>query len=344
MKRPILALLLAALMLMTPGLAKAAEWATGAWLPYWDAEDALAEMDSLSGRLDAAVAFAGLFDSGDQIILPEATEALLAQMQTSLAEADTAVFLSVVNDVEVAPGKYDNKSTDLLRRLFKSEASVGAHLEALVSLIDTYGLRGLELDYENLGSDAGLWAAYAGFIQRIWAVCQRDGVRLRVVLPWNAPKYVTLPEGPEYTVMCYNLYGYHSGPGPKADIEFLKTVCELYREVPGTVRMAFATGGFVWSGDEIEALDQLQAAGRLAEAGVLPERDEASGALRAAYSADGVRHELWYADGQTLAAWRDVCLAYGYGAFDLFRLGGNDLTDWAEASFFGPLVREEDIN
>lgn len=344
MKILISALLLASLMLMMPGFAEASEWVTGAWLPYWDAENALTETEEIAGQLDSVVAFAGLFDSSDQIYLPEETEALLTQLQTSLVGTDTAVFLSVVNDVEVAPGKYDNKSRDLLRRLFDSESSISAHLESLVMLIDQYGLRGLELDYENLGSDSALWTAYTGFIRRMWAVCQRDGVRLRVVLPWNAPKYTVLPEGPEYTVMCYNLHGYHSGPGPKADFEFLKNVCEMYRTITGTVRMAFATGGFEWSGDKIKAFDQLQAVERLAESGASPERDDASGALKVSFTEDRIQHELWYADGKTLATWRDVCLAYGYEAYDLFRLGGNDLADWAKASFLSPLAPEEDEN
>ena len=148
------------------------------------------------------------------------------------------------------------------------------------------------------------------------------------MLPWDTPKYAALPVGPEYTVMCYNLYGYHSGPGPKADLDFLKTTCELYAALPVKARMAFATGGFDWHGDQIDALTQAQAVALLNDAQATPTRDANSAALTATFTADGETHEVWYADAQTLAAWRDACAAYGFTGFDLFRLGGNDLEDW----------------
>ena len=37
-------------------------------------------------------------------------------------------------------------------------------------------------------------------------------------MPMDAPYSV----GPEYMVMLYNLYGLHSGPGPKADGPFIE--------------------------------------------------------------------------------------------------------------------------
>ena len=90
-------------------------------------------------------------------------------------------------------------------------------------------------------------------------MCARDAIRLRVVLPWDAPKYAALPAGPEYTVMCYNLFGYHSGPGPKADVPFLTETCALYQNQPYTTRMAFANGGFAWRDSGISALTQTEA-------------------------------------------------------------------------------------
>lgn len=333
MKRAFCIMIGLMLLLGTPSVVSAADYAYGAWLPYWDADASMTEAGSLAGGLDSAVAFACLFNSEDQLLMLDETKSLLSSLQQMFNQTNTTVFLSVVNDIEVSEGKYENKSADLLRRLFESEETMSRHLEALATLIDEYSLDGLELDYENINKDVGLWADYVVFIEKVWAMCERDGVRLRVVLPWNAPKYVDLPNGPEYTVMCYNLFGYHSGAGPKADFDFLNTICKLYLDVPGKVRMAFATGGFDWSGDKIAAITQDQAEEALLRVGVAPSRDAGSDALNAVYQADGMSHEIWYADAATLAAWRDSCAVYGYTAFDLFRLGGNDLTDWEAACF-----------
>ena len=97
--------------------------------------------------------------------------------------------------------------------------------------------------------------------------------------------------------------------------------------------MAFATGGFDWHGSKIDSLTQREAADQLASACVQPERDPASGALYASYDAAGETHTVWYADGATLALWRDTCAAEGFTSFDLFCLGGNDLNDWQQAFF-----------
>ena len=334
MKRAISLALLVLLLCPCIQSASAQDYAYGAWLPYWDLDSSLPEAESLGADLDVAIAFACLFDNKDRPFMLEEARSALDSLQRMFDGTETTVFLSIVNDIEVSRGKYENKSADLLRRLFQDETAMSSHLEALAALIDDYAPDGLELDYENIKKDTTLWAAYAAFIEKAWAMCERDGVRLRVVLPWDAPRYVHLPEGPEYTVMCYNLYGYHSGPGPKADLNFLRTTCELYQGFCGKVSMAFATGGFTWRGSEIKSVTQEEAEKLLLDAGVTPIRDDPSGALTATFESNGEPCEIWYADGATLAAWRDACADYGYTAFDLFRLGGNSLEDW-NAAFFG---------
>ena len=331
--------LLAALCLLaSPALAQSFSY--GAWLPYWQYDDSMAEMQSLTGTLHEAVAFECLFDKNDNLLMLPEAETLLTSLRETCRNTDVKLYLSVVNDVEVSAGHYENKSKPLLERLFADETAESRHLEALTGLIDRYQLTGLELDYENLKGDTALWTKYASWIARLWTLCARDGINLRIVLPWDAPKYATLPAGPEYSVMCYNLYGTHSGPGPKADVDFLHQTCALYQPLLPNVRMAFATGGFDWHGSKIDSLTQREAANQLENACVQPERDPASGALHTSYDAAGETHTVWYADGATLALWRDTCAAEGFTSFDLFCLGGNDLNDWQQA-FFKTQPQEE---
>lgn len=297
-----------------------------AWLPYWETDASMEEAQALTDQMDELVAFAAIFDSNDSpLMLPDA-EALYDELK--LCAPDTDVYLSVVNDLEIADGQYENKSADLLRRLFKDDDSISRHISQLFKLVDDYHLTGLEIDYENIKSDTALWERFGVFIEKLYQQLSRENVKLRVVLSWDAPNFVTLPEGPEYSVMCYNLYGYHSGPGPKADIAFLEQTCANYQNVPGRVRMAFATGGFDWCGGKISAFTQLAAEALLEKAAVTPERDALSGAMHATFTLEGETHELWYADGTTLKTWSQLVALYGFHAVDLFRLGGNNLTDW----------------
>lgn len=329
----ILALLLSLLCLtsVVPQSAGAASY--GAWLPYWVKDTPMEEAQTLGGNIDEAVAFACLFDKDDRLLMLREVRTLYSSLRNQFGDTDTAVFLSVVNDREVSEGKYENKSAALLWRLLGTDEAIDRHIDALVSLVDDYGLKGLEIDYENLKGDTALWERFVLFVDKLYKQCERDGVLLRVVLPWDAPRHAALPEGPEYSVMCYNLYGFHSGAGPKADYAFLRTTCELYQGVQGEVRMAFATGGFDWCDGNITALTQKSADMLLLGAGAQAQRDENSGVLRAEFTDDGQHHEVWYADATTLALWRDICREYGFEGFDLFCLGGNYIDDW-EAELF----------
>ncbi len=329
MRRGIGLALVLLLGLLFPSAGQAGGLSYGVWLPYWEIDAAMDEAKRVTGKVDTFVAFACQFNSRDQIFVPPETHEILSSL-SGPPFGDAEIFISVVNDFEVEYGKFELKSAALMRRLFGSHESQSRHIEQLISLIDTYQPDGLELDYENFDGDPDLWSSYVGLISKLWSICQREGIKLRVALESDAPKYAMFPEGPEYSVMCYNLFGSHGGPGPKADYEFLEEICKLYLNVPGRVRMAFATGGFDWTGRKTTALTQEQINRQLKQAGVEPERDPHSGAMRAVYREDGVGHEVWYADGQTLAMWRDTCLEYGYDSFDLFRLGGNDLDDLSD--------------
>ncbi len=290
----------------------------GAWLTYWDMDGALEEAEQFENSLDEVICFEAFFDEDGNAVLPVGTESLLLSLERP------NVYLSLVNDVETAEGKNILKSKEFLQTHLRDEAAQSAHIDEILKLVDTCQLTGLEIDYEGFKKDTGLWAQFAVFLTRIHAILSREGISLRVVLECDAPLYCMLPEGPEYICMCYNLYGYHSGPGPKADLSFLSEVGANWQRVPGKVRMAFSAGGFLWrSGKVVRELRERDAAVLLEESGVVPERDMDSGAMAAEIPGeDG--GTLWYADGTTLVCWRQHLEGMGYRHFDLFRLSGNE--------------------
>ncbi|MBQ7487175.1 MAG: hypothetical protein IJT77_06760 [Clostridia bacterium] len=293
----------------------------GAWLTYWDVDGAIDEVNSHAGKWDELICFEAYFDEDGDLVVPDED----AEILEALAASGAAVYLSLVNDVQQWDGTVVQKSREFLTRNLSTEEAQSRHVDKVLELVDTYHLSGLEIDYENMKKDTQLWSWFVSFISRLSGILSRDGVRLRVVMESGAPKYAEFPEGPEYICMCYNLYGYHSGPGPKADREFLEEIGQNWASIPGEPRMAFATGGFLWdeSGTVTKALTETDAAELVSYMGVKPERDEASMALTVRINGkDG--GTLWYADGTTLAYWRDVLADMGYHHFDLFRLSGND--------------------
>lgn len=312
-----------------------------AWLPYWKADAALEDAQALAEKLDAAVVFASVFDQKGKPVMPDGAESLLLQARYAFADSRTKVYISIVNDQEKPRGGYHSKTAELIKRLLWNDRAMEKHIDDLLLLLDRSEADGLELDYENFGSDTALYARYACLIEKLYEVLSADGLGLRVVLSWDAPKYMTLPEGPEYTVMCYNLYGYHSGPGPKADTDFLNRVAALWRDVPGTVRMAFAAGGFLWKGGKVvSALTQEEAETLLKERGVKPVRDAGSGALTASFFHEGGKAVLWYADGETLKCWRTQMKEFD--GTDIFCLGGGAPEEWLRTVLQDDAAAEEE--
>lgn len=121
---------------------------------------------------------------------------------------------------------------------------------------------------------------------------------LHVVLEPSFPFDVKLPNGPSYTVMAYNVHGYHSGPGAKATFSFLNDLVKKIKKSNQDLAIAFATGGFDWGAEgKTVALTELEVEQILAETQAEKKRDKTSGAVYFTYIDDSrISHEIWYAD------------------------------------------------
>ena len=294
-----------------------------AWASYWDTGRVMEEVQALGRRLDAVSLFAAYYDENGQLFLPDA----LFELRDSLsASGEQPILLTVVNDVlqEEAPALL--KDRDILRELFSDDARRKAHAGELVTMALSLQVQGIELDYENLGRDQALWADYAAFIQVMWQQAREAGLALSVVLEPSALGQAHFPEGPQYVVMFYNLNGHHSGPGPKADLDFIRKLARsMLAQLPGSPAAALATGGFVWRGNgEVKSLTEKEARALVRELGAKPERDAASHALHAEGKMDGMDVQIWYADGETLTAWTKAAKNEGIQGFYLWLLGGNE--------------------
>lgn len=174
------------------------------------------------------------------------------------------------------------------------------------------GFDGIEIDYEKIRKDRSLWQLFLAFEEILLPLAEEAGLGLRIVLEPGIPaETLPFPQGAAYVVMCYNLHGIGTEPGPKADLAFLRALYDRFAGLPN-LSFALANGGFDWeeaSGKAVSLTEKDAAA--LAEAHqVLPRRDAASGALSFSYTQDSTRHTVWYADSETLALWAaelDAC-------------------------------------
>jgi spore germination protein len=294
-----------------------------AWLADWDWKLGFADLRQVAEGLTSLQLFAAYFDSEDQPFLTEEFQAGWEELNKQYPpNKRKPLYITLVNDSFLKDGSTVQKDSTLLTRLLATADTRSSHIEDIVSLANKYDFQGVELDYERVAD--GDWSGMLLLIAELHERLQAEQLKLRVVLEPGAPFHkFDLPEGPEYGVMAYNLYGYHSGPGPKADHAFITKLTQKAAALPGDPYIAFSGGGFDWGPKgSIKALTEAQAVKLAEQTGSKLQRDAASGGAYFTYT-DKKRgeHTVWYADAETMAGWMETARAGGSRKMALWRLG-----------------------
>lgn len=292
-----------------------------AWVAYWNSQDAMAEIADFDGRLESLEYFGAYFDAQNRLFIPD--EIITLREQFKQAYGNTVSwpsYLTFVND-KLLPEGSSLKDTALLYSLLGTPDAQKAHVQDILSLAESGGYDGIEIDYEAIRKDRVLWQHFIDFITLLSTEASQHGLLLRVVLEPGIP-YETLsfPQGPEYVIMCYNLHGPGSEPGPKADDAFLLDLVKKTANLPGRRVFALATGGFEWTGEMVTAVSQKDAHALARQENVRQQRDAGSQALLFSYSRDEVVHQVWYADSITLEHWANLIRSAGDFGISIWRL------------------------
>ena len=278
-----------------------------AWCVYWDPDAASALAENLS-RYREIVMFGCVYAEDHSLIVPDALRELISALPDRSASDRPEFYLSFVNDVMHPDNSSTQKSTAFLEEVLPDAELSDAVIDDMIRQALDDGFDGIELDYENIHKCDSLWDAYLGFISRLWLRAASENLKLRVVLSVSTPvTELDFPEGPRYALMCYNLYGNHSGPGPKADEAFLKSTFHKFRSLD--TDFALANGGFEWgpTGKALRSLTAKAAAALAAENGAREMRD-GDGVLHYTFrSADGM-HTVYYGDEETIRGWSEILL------------------------------------
>ncbi|CAM3934761.1 glycosyl hydrolase family 18 protein [Cohnella lubricantis] len=296
-----------------------------AWLADWEWEAGLSDLRTAAAGMSGLQVFAAYFDKEDHLTFTTEFQDAYGQIREA-AETDGVEHLSltVVNDILYEDGTESQKDADLIGRLTADSGSRGRHVEEIVNALRSYPFDGVELDYEKIPSSD--WDGMSLLISELYERLAPLGKSLRVVLEPGIPfDKVKLPSGPTYVVMAYNLHGGFSGPGPKADLSFIRKLGAKMDSLPGEPYLALAAGGFDWldSSGKVTSLTERQAEELASLSEASPGRDSESGSLHFRYEDDdGNKHTVWYADEETLALWAETARSIGYSHVAIWRLGG----------------------
>lgn len=301
------------------------EFSLSAWVVDWQLRAGMEDYEVLANRLNSFQLFALYFNDEDALhFTPQLQEELPLLLERIWNASEKDVYLTVVNDVWHKDGTAVQKDSSLVTRLMATEQSRHQHIQELIELATVYQFDGIEIDYERIAESD--WDHLTAFYRELHALLNDRNMKLRVVFEPRAPieeLAPNLPEGVEYVVMAYNLYGSHSGPGPKADLDFLRTLVRRTENVPGGMSIALSTGGFSWTEEgKVTAITELQGEQLAKQYQADLHRDSDSSVIYFNFTdEEGVQFTVWYADATTLELWIETLKDVGINRVAIWRLG-----------------------
>ncbi len=223
-------------------------------------------------------------------------------------------------------------------------------IEGLAAMCREDGYSGVQIDFENAPpSERG---AFTAFITELAARLHSQGDKLSTVVTakyWNVPSGraamyddAALSVPSDYIfVLDWGLHWVTSAPGSIDEYGWFKKVAEYTATMPNLQKFTLGMplygvdwpdgGGFSHPGSALEYSSIMELAASL---DVSPEWEATAQSPHFSYTSEGVHHEVWYVDQQSLAARAQLASSLGLKV-GLWRLGHEDQRIWELAQLGG---------
>lgn len=294
------------------------------WLVYWDVKNFEEKIEHWIDKISNIIYFASYFDENNSLFVPDNISETKKVIDELYEDQSWGNYITFVNDKISLDGNSLLKDTDLLYEIFANDESIDRHISDIMHIVIQGRYEGIEIDYEGIRSDIRLWEKFSCFLEKLIHVSQDHNISVRVLLEPSTPvDDIELPDGPEYVMMCYNLYGYGTKPGPKANKNFLLQLVDKMKKISSNRGYALATGGFDFAENkQVNAVTQQEAEDLFMKYnGVSEERDEDSQCNIFNYiDSNGINHQVWYADIVTLKYWEKILTESGEKNISIWRL------------------------
>jgi GH18 family chitinase len=224
-----------------------------------------------------------------------------------------------------------------------SATARAAHSQALTALAVTKTYDGIDIDYESL--QAGDRSAFSTFVSELAAALHAQGKQLSVTVhpktsepgTWDGPQaqdYAAIGTvADRVRVMAYDYHWATSGPGAIAPLPWVDQVAAFAAsQIPASkIQLGIPLYGYDWVGSSAEGLTFDQVTTRRTSAKASRQWSTADSSPWFRYTSNGVTHEVWYEDTQSVTAKLGVVDKYGLAGAVFWRLGGEDAGVWTAA-------------
>jgi spore germination protein YaaH len=216
-------------------------------------------------------------------------------------------------------------------------------IDRLAGLCETYGYQGVQIDFE--GAQPSERNPFTAFITLLAERLHAQGEKLSTVV---TAKYYNVQTGraamyddaalsgpSDYMVVLdWGIHWSTSSPGSIDELPWFKRVAEYTATLPN--REKFVLGmplyGMDWPngggpGNPATAMEYASIAALAGQLGVTPEWEPSVASPHFSYTENGVAHEVWYVDRQSLEARAALASSLGL-KIGLWRLGTEDQSIW----------------
>ncbi|MEK6748566.1 MAG: glycosyl hydrolase family 18 protein [Pseudomonadota bacterium] len=312
-----------------PGLLK-----IGAWLTYWDLPNGHHAMRAYENLFDVFYFAAQLTDKGEIAFAnPKLTNILEAR---STGNSNSRYWLTIVNDVSATTtGQTQLKDPHIVHSLLADSDKRTRHINDIVDLARLLGLRGIDIDYENLSiADRGYFTEFSRELAR---ALHRNKLLLSLsVQPkskdvaWNGAGAMNWRELCEVTdrlqIMLYNQFSGKTGAGPIATpewissvLQYAETTCQKNKIIP-----ILKLSGIVWEGEQTRGIqfDEVNILHNNTNAKSF--RADVSNVPYIKYKENGKQFTAYYEDSISILTKIKTIHALGYTNIMFWSLGRED--------------------
>jgi spore germination protein YaaH len=228
---------------------------------------------------------------------------------------------------------------DVVAHVLRDATLQADHIDRVVAIAVSSGAPAVEIDYESLAADDR--EKFASFLERLAEALHGNGKELSVAVhaktsepgAWSgaqAQDWARIGSvADRVVVMTYDFDP--KRPGPIAPLSWTRSVLRLASSLIASrkVVQGIPLYGYDWAAKRAARDRTYRESMELAERhGAQVKRDDIDQHLWFEYSADGVRHDVWFVDAVTVAALASVGRELGVAGYALWRLGGEDPAIW----------------
>lgn len=214
------------------------------------------------------------------------------------------------------------------RRLLGSVRLSAAAAGSIADLVSRNGYAGVHLDFEYLPpEDAPLLARFLKMLRK----SLKGKITMAVFPPVGFPEKwsgfhdlkIIAPLVDEIVIMCYDLHGVHTGPGPVTDTGWAEKNIEYALRLmkPARIWLGIPAYGYRWCGSTAQAISSKQGARIAQQYSSMRDR---SGTLHLRWIDAGTRCEAFISDRHTRLHLQQLSTRHGLAGIALWRLGFED--------------------